>query len=54
MSSGDVNSLPLGYNHACMLSHFKLCPILCDPMDCVCCDPMDQAPLSMGFFGQEY
>ena len=32
----------------------QLCPTLCDPMDCVGCEPMDQAPLSMGFFGQEY
>ena len=31
-----------------------MCPTLCDPMDCVGCDPMDQAPLSLGFFGQEY
>ena len=31
-----------------------MCPTLCDPMDCVGCDPMDQAPLSVGFFGQEY
>ena len=34
---------------ACAMS-LQLCLTLCDPMDCIAC----QAPLSMGFSGQEY
>ena len=33
--------------HANVLSHFSHVQLFCDPMDC-------QAPLSMGFFRQEY
>ena len=51
MSSGDVTSLPLE-DSACVYA--QLCPTLGEPVDCVGCDPTDRAPLSMGFFGQEY
>ena len=37
--------------YACALAQsLQSCPTLCDPMDCAA----HQAPLSMGFFRQEY
>ena len=43
----------LSHVHMCVfvcVSSLQSCPTLCNPMDCIA----RQAPLSMGFFGQEY
>ena len=39
---------------SCCCSVTQLCPTLCDPMDCSSAMQDRHAPLSMGFFRQEY